>query len=135
MSATDSFFCHRLVSLRLNDEFEDHVAQVGPVVEPLGEGAEVGLGVVAVNQRFEGALRHKKILRADALLAAKPLRPTRALEVLGALCFSAVVAQKLSDRHAVLELDLWLDISALHRQESPDYELSGSLNEPSEASF
>ncbi len=52
-----------------------------------------------------GALRHKIVLRAGALRAAKPLRPTRALERLGALRFGAKVAQKLRDRHAVLELD------------------------------
>lgn len=52
------------------------------------------------------ALHDKTVLRAQALRVAKPLRPTRALERLGALRFGAEVAQKLRDRHAVLELDL-----------------------------
>jgi len=29
----------------------------------------------------------------------------------------------------------WLDIEALHQQESSDYGLSGSLDEPAEAGF
>ena len=53
-----------------------------------------------------GALHHKIVLRTGALRAAKPLRPTQALESLGALRFGTEVAQKLRDRHAMLELDL-----------------------------
>ena len=58
MPASDDLFRHRLGPRRLNDEVGYQVAQVEPVVEPIGEGAEVGLGVLAVLQRFEGG-RHR----------------------------------------------------------------------------
>ncbi len=52
-----------------------------------------------------GATHHKVVLHAAALRAAKPLRPTRALGCLSALCIGAKVAQKLGERDAVLKLD------------------------------
>ena len=58
MPASDHFFRHRLGPRCVNDEPDDQVAQVEPVVEPVGEGAEVGLGVLAVLQRLEGARHH-----------------------------------------------------------------------------
>jgi len=45
----------RLLSPRdANDEVGDRVAQVESVVEPVGEGSAVGLGVLEVLQRLEG---------------------------------------------------------------------------------
>ena len=71
-----------------------------------GASGQRGLkAAAAALVELAGTLRHKIVLRAGALRAAKPLRPTRALERLGALRFGAKVAQKLWDRHAVLELD------------------------------
>ena len=58
MSASDHLFRHRLGPRRVNDEVRDQVAQVESVVEPVGEGAEVGLAVLAVLQRLEGARHH-----------------------------------------------------------------------------
>ena len=52
------------------------------------------------------AVRHKTVMRAGALRAAQPPRPTRASECLCGLLFGAEAAQKLRDRHAVPELDL-----------------------------
>jgi hypothetical protein len=58
MPTSDHFFRHRPSPRCVNDEPDEQVAQVEPVVEPVGEGAEVGLGVLAVLQRFEGARHH-----------------------------------------------------------------------------
>lgn len=72
-----------------------------------GASGQRGLkAAAAALVELAGALHHQIVLRAGALRAAKPLRPTRALERLGALRFGAEVAQKRRDRHAVLELDL-----------------------------
>jgi hypothetical protein len=58
MSTSDHFFRRRLGPRHVNDELGDHLAQIEPMVEPVGEGAEVGLGVLAVLQRLEGARHH-----------------------------------------------------------------------------
>lgn len=55
--------CHRITwswfRLRcIDDEPEDRVAQVELMVLPIGEGAEVDLGILAVLQYIEGALHH-----------------------------------------------------------------------------
>ncbi len=72
-----------------------------------GASGQRGLkAAAAALVELAGALRHKIVLRAGAVRAAKPLRPTRALERLGALRFGAEMAQKLRDRHTVLKLDL-----------------------------
>ncbi len=47
MPASDRIFRHRLGRRCVNDEPDDQVAQVELAVEPLGEGAEVGLGALA----------------------------------------------------------------------------------------
>jgi len=49
------FLRHRLGPRRVNGEGVDQAAQVKSVVEPVSECAEVGLGVLAVLQRLEGA--------------------------------------------------------------------------------
>ena len=54
----DALLGHRLGPQRVNDEVGDQVAQIDSVVEPLGEGGEIGLGLFAVLQRFEGARHH-----------------------------------------------------------------------------
>lgn len=58
MPAPDHFFWHWLDPRCVNDEPDDQVAQVEAVVEPVDEGTEVGLGVLAVLQRFEGTRHH-----------------------------------------------------------------------------
>jgi hypothetical protein len=58
MPVSDQFLRHRLGPRCVNDEPDDQVAQVEQVVEPVGEGTEVGLGVLEVLQRFEGARHH-----------------------------------------------------------------------------
>jgi hypothetical protein len=58
MLTSDHSFRRRLGSRRVNDEVGDQVAQVEPMIEPIGEGAEEGLGVLAVLQRLEGARHH-----------------------------------------------------------------------------
>jgi hypothetical protein len=55
MPAPDSFFRYRPGSRHINDESGDQVAQVESMVEPVGKGCEVGLGVLAKLQRLVGA--------------------------------------------------------------------------------
>ena len=57
MPASDRSFRHWFGPRHVNDERGDQVAKVESVVEPICEGAEVGLGVLAVLQRLEGT-RH-----------------------------------------------------------------------------
>jgi hypothetical protein len=58
MPASDPFFRYRPGSRHINDEGGDQVAQVESVVEAVGEGCEVGLGVLAELQRLVGAGQH-----------------------------------------------------------------------------
>jgi hypothetical protein len=58
MPASDPFFGYRPGSRHINDEGGDQVAQVESMVEPVGEGCEVGLGVFAEFQRLVGAGQH-----------------------------------------------------------------------------
>ncbi len=58
MPTSDHSFRCRLGPRHVNDEVGDQVAHVEPMIEPIGEGAEVGLGVLAVLQRLEGARHH-----------------------------------------------------------------------------
>jgi hypothetical protein len=51
-------FRQRFARCRIEDEPGIGVTQVEPVVEAIGEGTEVGLGVLAVLQRLEGARHH-----------------------------------------------------------------------------
>jgi hypothetical protein len=52
MSLTDAFFSYWSGSHHVNDEGGDQVVQAESMVEPLGVGREVGLGLLAELQRF-----------------------------------------------------------------------------------
>ena len=57
MPASGHSFRCQLGLRRVNGEHGDHLAQVESVVDPVSEGAGVGLGALSVFQRLEGA-RH-----------------------------------------------------------------------------
>ncbi len=55
MLPPDHFFRHRLAPRRIGDEGCHWTAQVEAPVEPVGEGSQVGLAILAVHQRVERA--------------------------------------------------------------------------------
>jgi hypothetical protein len=77
-------------------------------------------------KQLAGTLAEEVVPRVVAARAVKPLGPTRSLQSFDAMLFSAEVPQEFGDRHAGMELDLWLDIGALRRQESSGYKVSSS---------
>ena len=101
-----------------------------------GAGGQRSLkAAAAALVELAGTLRHKIVLRAGALRAAKPQRPR---ERLSASAHCASVPKWL--RNSGIDMPCWnwiwwRDIRALHQQESSDYGLSGSLDEPAEAGF
>jgi hypothetical protein len=58
MLVSDHFFRHRFDPPCFNGEPDNWVAQVELLVETVGEGSDVRLGIPAVLQRFEGTLHH-----------------------------------------------------------------------------
>ena len=55
MPPSDHFFRHRLTPHHIGDEGRHQTAQVEAPVEPVGEGSQVGLAVLAVLQRVKRA--------------------------------------------------------------------------------
>ena len=54
MPASDDFFLDRPGPCHVHDQGRGEAAQVESMVEPVGKGCEIGLGVLAELQRLEG---------------------------------------------------------------------------------